>query len=78
MSPYFIENNLIAKNQSGFKSGDSRVNQFSSHDDPYEVRGVFLVISKAFDKVWYEGIIHKLKRNGVSGNLLRYYATFNF
>ena len=58
--------------------GDSCVNQllvitqevFSSFGDNYEVRGVFLDISKAFDKVWHEGIIHKLKRTGVSGNLL--------
>ena len=72
----FIENNLISENQSGFKSGDSCVNQlltitheiFSSFDDNYEARGVFLDISKAFDKVWHEGIIHKLKWNGISGN----------
>ena len=36
-----------------------------------EVRGVFLDISKAFDKVWYGGLIYKLKRNGVTGDLLR-------
>ena len=74
-----MENNLISENQSGFKPGDSCINQllaitheiFSSFDDNYEVRGVFLDISKAFDKVWHEGIIHKLKRNGISGNFLR-------
>ena len=77
MFTYFIENNLIPKNRSGFKPGNSCVNQliaithtiFSSFDNNYEVRGVFLDISKAFDKVWHEGIIHKLKRNGISGNL---------
>ena len=31
---------------------------------------VFLHILKAFDKVWHEGIIHNLKRNGISGDLL--------
>ena len=35
-----------------------------SIDDGYEVRGVFLDISKAFDKVY------KLKQKGVSCNLL--------
>ena len=31
---------------------------------------MFLDISKAFDKVWHEGLILKLIRNGISGNLL--------
>ena len=49
MFSFFIENNLISSNQSGFKQGDSCISQFLSmtHDiyqslDPgYEVRGVF-------------------------------------
>ena len=35
-----------------------------------EVRSVFLHISKALDKVWYDGIIYKLTQNGILGNLL--------
>ena len=27
-------------------------------------------MSKAFDKVWHEGLIFKLKQNGINGNLL--------
>ena len=42
----------------------------SSFDDSYEIKGVFFYISKAFDKVWHDRIIHNLKRNGISGNLL--------
>ena len=75
---YFIENNLISQNQSGFKPGDLCINQLisitreinQSFDDRLEVRRVFLDISKAFDKVWHEGFIYKLKQNGVKGNLL--------
>ena len=74
MFTYFIENNLISQNQSGFKPGDFSVNIllaithqiFSRFDENYEVRGVFLNISKAFYEVWDEGIIRKFKRNRIS------------
>ena len=32
---------------------------------PVDMRGSFLVISKAFDKVWDEGLIIKLKSYGI-------------
>ena len=75
---FFNENDLSLSNQSGFWPGDSCINQllsitleiYPSFDNHLEVRGVFLVISKAFDKVWHEGLILKLSRNGISGNLL--------
>ena len=35
-----------------------------------------LKISKAFNKVWHEGIIFKLKQNGVSGELLNLLCDF--
>ena len=34
------------------------------------VSGIFLDISKAFDKMWYEGILFKLKTYGVNGEVL--------
>ena len=75
---FLQKNNLISDNQSGFKPGDSCVNQllsitheiYRSFDDNLEVRAVFLDISKAFDKVWHKGLIYKLKQNGISGNIL--------
>ena len=37
---------------------------------------MFLDISKASDKVCHDGIIYKLKRNGITGDLLRLIESF--
>ena len=34
-----------------------------------EVLGVFLDISKAFDRVWHLGLLYKIKNFGIQGNL---------
>ena len=83
---YLHRNNLITKNQSGFRPGDSSTNQqlylldeihqaFDSTKS-LEVRAVFLDISKAFDKVWLDGFIFKLEQNGISDNLLRLHQNY--
>ena len=59
MFEFFIGNDLISQNQSGFIPGDSCINQllaitheiYKSFDACLDVRAVFLDISKAFDKV---------------------------
>ena len=77
---YLNNNNLLNSNQSGFRPGDSCVNQLISitHDiykafdanPSLEVRGVFLDLSKAFDKVWHDGLLYKLRRMGICGEYL--------
>ena len=74
MFSFYIENGLITQNQSGFKPGDSCIGQLLSitHeiykylDDGWEVRGIFLDISKAFDKGWDQGVLFNLKQNAIS------------
>ena len=83
---YLNANNLITKNQSGFRPGDSPTNQLLFPVDEIhqafedtkslEVRAVFLDISKAFDKVWYDGLIFKLKQNGIYGSLLKFFENY--
>ena len=75
---YLIDNNLLSQNQSGFKHGDSCINQLisithdilNSLDQCVEVGCVFLVTSKTFDKVWHGGLIYKLQHNSISGKFL--------
>ena len=60
--------NFISLNQSGFQPGHSCVIQlvsitheiYKSFNEGHEVRGVFLGIFKAFDKVWHDSITFKL------------------
>ena len=40
------------------------------------MRGVFLDISRAFDKVWHKGLMYKLQQNGISGELLKIIVDF--
>ena len=78
MFRFFLEKKLIIPHQSGFKPVDSCIIQllsitheiYKSFDDGFEVRSVFLDISKAFDKVWHEVVIFKLEQNDISGDLL--------
>ena len=78
---HLTTHHLIAKNQSGFRPGDSTTNQLIGLVDEIhqafvstkslEVRAVFLDISKAFDKVWHDGLIFKMRQNGISCKLLK-------
>ena len=36
-----------------------------------EVRGAFLDLSKAFDRVWHDGLLYKLKSNTIDSNLFK-------
>ena len=77
-------NNLLSINQSGFRPGDSTIYQllsitssiYDAFENYDETRAIFLDISKAFDKVWHEGIIFKLKCNGISGNVLKFFENY--
>ena len=83
---FMIHNKLMNSCQSGFKQNYSCINQLiSTTHNIYcafdanlslEVQGVFLDLSKTFDKVWHEGLLYKLKNNEINGNALQLIKSF--
>ena len=81
---FLLEEKLLNPNQSGFRPSDSCINQLQSHEIfetfdcnlSLELRSVFLDISKAFDKVWREGLLYNLKSMGISGELYNLLENF--
>ena len=84
MYRYLVVNDLISKHQSGFRPGVSTTNQllFLVHtihlalDEQKEIRSLFLDMSTAFDKVWHDGLLFKLQRNGIEGQLLQLFKSY--
>ena len=78
---FFEARKVLSQCQSGFKKNDFCINQlvsitheiYSTFDchPSLEVRGVFLDLSKTFDKAWHDGLIYNLKSLCISGSLLK-------
>ena len=81
-----IHDKLLNSCQAVFRPNDSCINQLISitHDiyrafevnPSLEVRGLFLDLSKAFDKAWHEGPLYKFKNNAINGNALQLIKSF--
>jgi len=77
---FIRDNKILTPHQSGFQSGDSTTHQLAylyhvfsqALDVKKDVRIVFCDISKAFDRVWHEGLLFKLQKIGIGGNLLSF------
>ena len=83
---YLQKYKLLSAHQSGFQPNDSSVDQlqsivhniytaFDAHPT-LESHGVFLDMSKAFDKVWHEGLVFKLKSMGICDDLFDFIGSF--
>ena len=78
---FIDKNNLFNNNQPGFRQGNSCIHQliaithniFIAFDaNPLlEVCGVLRDLSKAFNRVWHDDLLYKLKSNGIDVNLLK-------
>ena len=81
---HIFGNKLISDKQSGYRRNDSTVKQllsithaiYKAFDSNQEIRAVFLDISRAFDRVWHEGIIFKLQQLGVEGEAINIIKSF--
>ena len=88
---FLLEEKLLNPNLSGFRTSDACINQLLAITNEIfeafncnpslEVRSVFLDIFKAFDEVWHEDLLYKLKSMGFSGelyNILENYLSGRF
>ena len=81
---FLLRNKVITSLQSGFMPGDSTTNQLLSLSDTFgkaldagkEIRVIFCDISRAFDRVWHEGLLYKLEKIGIRGNLLKWFKSY--
>ena len=81
---FLLEIGFLIPLQSGFRPGDSTVNQlmyivhtiYHTLEQGKEVRMVFLDISKAFDKVWHKGLLYKLEVIGIQDPLLSWLKSY--
>ena len=83
---YLEDNKLLNCNLMGFWCGDSCVHQllsithniYKSFDAnlSLEVRRVYLDISKAFNRVWNNGLLYKLKLLGICGSCFNLIQSF--
>ena len=76
MFEFLIKNDLIVSNRSDSKQDDLYIyiyiyqllpithEIYGSIDNGFEVRGIFVDITKAFDKVWQKCLIFKFKKIG--------------
>lgn len=81
---YVMEYDQITPLQSGFRHGDSTNFQLlhtyhtfcKAVDSGKEVRAVFCDISKAFDRVWHKGLLHKLSGIGCSDHICKWFSSY--
>ena len=81
---YFHRNNLFFKYQAGFLPGHSTVYQLietyhsivKNIDEGKSCCMVFCDLSKAFDRVWHEGLLFKLQTYGMRGNLFQWFKSY--
>ena len=81
---YLQKCHLFSDFQYGFRSSQSSADLVTGVSDRIArafnrsgtTRAVALDISKAFDRIWHAGLLHKLKSYGISGQIFRLISSF--
>ena len=83
---FLNENKLLSDAQSGFRSSDwcecqpllivHDIYKSFACNPPFEVRGILWDIFKVFDRVWYDGLMYKIKSFGISDTSLKLIENF--
>nr|KAG5700822.1 hypothetical protein BaRGS_024208 [Batillaria attramentaria] len=81
---YLEKDSIITPEQAGFRRYRSTEDQ-TTHlaqviEDAFQAQkmtlGVFIDLQKAFDKVWKDGLLVKLLRSGIHGNMYRWTKSY--
>ena len=78
---YFHCNNLFYKYQAGFLPGHATVETYHNivkniDEGNLVVCFFFCDLSKAFGRVWHEGLLFKLQTYEINGNLLQWFKDY--
>ena len=81
---FLIINKILTDINSGFRKNDSSINRllaileeiYQGLDNHKNSIFISLDISKAFDRVWHEGLLFKLRQCGVDGQLLKWFKSY--
>ena len=81
---FCMENRLLSEKNSGFKKKVGTIDQlislttriYQGLDKEEEIAMIFLDLSKAYDRVWYAGLLHKLEKIGIRGSLLAWFKSY--
>ena len=81
---YLEDNKLITPSQYGFRHGSSTLDQLidvyhkmmEGLDSRQVTKLLFLDVSKAFDKVWHKGLLHKMENLGIHGLALGFFTSY--
>ena len=82
---WFLEkNHIFNKNQSGFRRNRACIDQIMRLQDDIHKSlqsksntiGIFIDLEKAFDMIWRDGLLQKLRNIGINGNMYKWITEF--